>query len=161
MLSQHNNNGSGTTFSAGCYFALSLYHPFAVVLLLAFCLAESLVYYHICCFSSYCNGITSTWTPLRFPNYSEIMHLTNMGVTLTLMWCFSIRHTIAGMGWIFYKSNFNELARSCLSSHFAGGLITSSLFINEDMASGRGRSEVILCCLGLNKRGDCSDSGAL
>lgn len=31
----------------------------------------------------------------------------------------------------------------CLSSHFAGGLITSSLLINEDVASGRGRSEVI------------------
>lgn len=30
----------------------------------------------------------------------------------------------------------------CLSSDFAGGLITSSLFINEDVAPGRGRSEV-------------------
>lgn len=66
------------------------------------------------------------------------------GVTLTLMWCFSIRHMIAGVSWIFYKSSFNELARLCLSFHFAGGLITSSLFINEDMAPGRGRSEVIL-----------------
>lgn len=31
----------------------------------------------------------------------------------------------------------------CLSSHFAGGLITSSLLINGDVAPGRGRSEVI------------------
>lgn len=30
-----------------------------------------------------------------------------------------------------------------LSSRFAGGLITSSLFINGDVAPGRGRSEVI------------------
>lgn len=64
-------------------------------------------------------------------------------VTLTLTWRFSIRHKIAEVAWIFYKSRFNELARSCLSSHLAGGLITSSLFINEDMASGSGRSEVI------------------
>lgn len=29
-----------------------------------------------------------------------------------------------------------------LSSHFAGGVITSRLFLNEDVAPGRSRSEV-------------------
>lgn len=29
-----------------------------------------------------------------------------------------------------------------VSSHFAGGVITSRLFLNEDVAPGRGRSEV-------------------
>lgn len=43
---------------------------------------------------------------------------------------------------------------------FAGGLITSSLFINEDVARGRGGSEVISVA-SLLRGGDCSDSGAL
>lgn len=54
---------------------------FAVVLPLSFCLVESLLCYHVCCFSSYCSGVTSIWTPSRFTNCSEIMHLTNRGYT--------------------------------------------------------------------------------
>lgn len=61
--------------------SLGLSRPFTTVLPLSFCLVESPLYYHICCFSSYCGGVTSVWTPLRFPKYSEIMHLTNRGYT--------------------------------------------------------------------------------
>lgn len=46
------------------------------------------------------------------------------------------------MAQIFRKSSFNELSRFALSSHFAGGVITSLLFINEGVAPGRSRSEV-------------------
>lgn len=50
---------------------------------------------------------------------------------------------LLGVAWIFYKRSFNELSRLFPSSLFAGGPITSSLFKNEDMAPGTGRSEVI------------------
>ena len=46
--------------------SLGLSRPLAVVLLLAFCLAESLARYHICCFPLYRCGTTSTWTPRGF-----------------------------------------------------------------------------------------------
>lgn len=86
--------------------------------------------------------------PQDFPKCSEMMSITNGGVTLTLMWRFSVRCKVAGVAWIFYKSSFNELARLCLSSHFAGGLITSSRLINGDVAAGERRVRGELSCLG-------------
>lgn len=164
MLSQHNYNKAGTT--SGLVVVLhswspqGLSRPFAVVLPLGFCLAESLACYHICCFPSYCSGITSTWTPLRFPKCSEIMHLTNEGLRRHQCSVSALDTRLPEWPKSFIKSSFNELARLCLSSHFAGGLITSSLLINEDAAPGRGRSEVISVASDEQKGWDCSDSGA-
>lgn len=98
-----------------------------------------------------CSGITSTWTPSRFPQVlwdNASNERVGGGFTLTLMWRFSVRRKVAGVAWIFYKSSFNELARLCLSSHFAGGLITSRRLINGDVAAGERRVRGELSCLG-------------
>ena len=163
-LSRHNYNKAGTT--SGLVVVLHSWsprgssRPFAVVLPLGVCLAESLARYHICCFPSYCSGITSTWTPLRFPKCSEIMRLTNEGLRRHQCSVSASDARLPEWPESFIKSSFNELARLCLSSHFAGGLITSGLLIiNEDAAPGRGRSEVISVASDEQKGGDCSDSG--
>ncbi len=53
--------------------------PFAVCCLLPFVSLKAQCIITYCCFSSYCSGIASTWTPLRFAKCSEIMHPTNIG----------------------------------------------------------------------------------
>lgn len=65
------------------------------------------------------------------------------------------------VAWIFYKkSSFNEQDCAWVLI-FAGGLITFSLFINKDVAPGRGRSEVTSLAGVEQKGGDCSDNGVL
>lgn len=84
MLSQHNYNNAGTTFRLIVVLhsfrnPLGSSWPFAVCCLLPFVSLKARCIITYCCFSSYCSGIASTWTPLRFAKCSEIMHPTNIG----------------------------------------------------------------------------------
>lgn len=151
VSTSHNN--AATTFSADC--CVTLPEILRVVSLsVASCLSsrwKPSVLSHLLSPPLCCSGITSTWTPSRFPQVlwdNASNERVGGGFTLTLMWRFSVRRKVAGVAWIFYKSSFNELARLCLSSHFAGGLITSRRLINGDVAAGERRVRGELSCLG-------------